>query len=118
MTEQAVTIWQYCVVDVHILKNLDDSKRGAGQDALLTLSLRVQKTDVLVHVEDVAVTQSLDILGNIDDLLQVLVLTVVEDWVVDDDAVNGGIGVCAQDGFFNVIAGNFTEGVLEPTISE
>jgi hypothetical protein len=48
----------------------------------------------LIHVEDVAVTESLDVLGDIDDLLQVLVLSIVEDGIVDNDSVNLAIGIC------------------------
>lgn len=59
----------------------------------MSLGLGVEEPDVLVHVEDVAVAEALDILLDIHDLLQVLVLPVVEDRVVDNDAVDFRIGV-------------------------
>jgi hypothetical protein len=39
------------------------------------------------------VAEALDILVHVDDLLQVLVLAVVEDGVVDDDAIDGVVFV-------------------------
>lgn len=62
--------------------------------------------------------ETLDVFGNIDNLLQVLVLAVVEDRVVDDDAVDIVVGVGGQDGTFDIVAGDFVEGVLEATIEE
>jgi hypothetical protein len=69
----------------------------------------------LVHVEDVAVAQTLHILGYIDDLLQVLVLAVVEDWVVYDDAVDVRVGVGGEDGFFDVVFGDVAARVAVAT---
>ena len=60
--------------------------------------------------------ETLDILADIDNLLQVLVVTVVEDRVVDDDAVDVRIGVGGKDGLFDIVAGDLTEGVLEATV--
>jgi hypothetical protein len=114
--EQPVSIGQNGVVDVEVLQNLDVGQRGAGQDALLTLGLRVQEPDVLIHVEDVAVAQTLDVLADVHDLLQVLVLSVVEDRVVDDNAIDVGVGVGGDEGIFDIVAGNFTEGILEATL--
>jgi len=51
----------------------------------------------------------------VDYLLQVLVLAIVENWVVDDDTVDGIVVICGQDGFLDVVAGNFAEGVFEAT---
>jgi hypothetical protein len=115
VTEETVAVGQDSVVDVEVLEDLDVGQRGAGQDGLLALGLAVQEADVLVHVEDVPVAQAFDVLGHIDDLLQVLVLAVVEDRVVDDDAVDVVVGVGGQNGFFDVVAGDFAEGVLEST---
>lgn len=44
------------------------------------------------------------ILGYVDNLLQVLVVSVVENRVVYDDAVNIRVDVCSQDGFFDIVA--------------
>lgn len=93
MPEQPVSIRQNCVVDVQVLEDLNVREGRAREDAFLSLGLGVEEPDVLVHVEDVAVAKTLDILLYVDDLLQVLVLPVVEDRVVDDDAVDLRIGV-------------------------
>ena len=60
-------------------------------------------------------TESLNVFEDIDNLLQVLILAVIEDWIVDDDTINGGVSVRGQDSFFNVITGNFTKRILEST---
>lgn len=113
MSEETVSVRQDGVVDVEVLEDLDVGQRGAGQDGLLALGFAVQEADVLVHVEDVAVAQALDVFGYIDYLLQVLILAGAEDGVVDDYAVDVVVGVCVQDGLFNVIAGHLAHGVLE-----
>lgn len=118
VAEQTVAVGENRVVDVEVLEDLDVGQRGARQDALLALGLGVQEADVLVHVEDVTVAETLNILADIDDLLQVLVLTVVEDGVVDDNAVNVRVGVGRDDGLFDVVAGDFTEGILEAAVDK
>lgn len=118
VTEQTVAGGQDSVVDIEVLEDLNDGQRGTGQDALLALGLGVQEADVLVHVEDVTMAETFDVFGNIDNLLQVLVLTVVEDRVVDDDTVDVVVGVGGQDGTFDIVAGDFAEGVREATIEE
>lgn len=113
MSEETVAVGQDCVVDVEVLEDLDIRQGGAGQDRFLALGLAVQEADVLVHVEDVAVAQALDVFGYVDDLLQVLVLAGAEDGVVDDYAVDVVVGVGVQDGLFDVVAGDLAHGVLE-----
>lgn len=93
MAEESVAVRQDGVVDVQVFEDLDDGEWCAGEHAFLALGLLVQEADVLVHVEDVAVAEALDILVHVDDLLQVLVLAVVEDGVVDDDAIDGVVFV-------------------------
>lgn len=118
VTEQTVAVGKDSVVDVEVLEDLDVGQRGARQDALLALGLWIQEADVLVHVEDVTMAETLDILANIDDLLQVLVMTVVEDGVVDDNAVNVRVAVGGDDGLFDIVAGDFAEGVLEAAVQK
>lgn len=115
VSEETVSVRQDGVVDVEVLENLDVGERGARQDGLLALGFAVQEADVLVHVEDVAVAQALNVFGYIDYLLQVLVLASAEDGVVDDYAVDVVVGVCVQDGLFDVVAGHLAHGVLETT---
>lgn len=103
--EQAVAVRQDRVVDVQVFEDLDHGERRAREDALDQL-LIIQKPDVLVHVEDVLVAETLDVLGHRDDLLQVLVLAVVEDRVVHDDAVDGVVHVAGHDGLFDVVFGD------------
>jgi hypothetical protein len=55
----------------------------------------------LVHVEDVAVGEALDVFIEGDELLDVAVLaTRGEDRVVDDDAINSAVVVRGDDGIF------------------
>lgn len=60
-------------------------------------------------------TQPFDVLGYIHDLLQVLVLTVVEDGIINDYAVDIVVGVGGQDGFFDFFFVDVAAGVLETT---
>jgi hypothetical protein len=90
---ETVPIGQNRVVDVQVFQDFDDSKWGAGEKALLALGFRVEEANVLVHVEDVTVAKALYILGNVDNLLEILVLSVVEDGVVYDDAVDVGVNI-------------------------
>ena len=76
----------------------------------------VQKPDILVHIEDVLMRQTFDILRDVHDLLEVLVLSVVEDRIVHNDAVNTVIMVCCNDGLLHVVFANYLHGVLEATV--
>lgn len=57
--------------------------------------------------------QTFDVLGYIDALAEVFVLSVVVDGVVDDNTINVRINVCVEDIFFNGLAGDFAQGVAE-----
>lgn len=107
-----IPIRQYGIVYPQILEDLNNSERGARQDALLRV-LGVEEPYVLVHVEDVAVGKALDVLGERDKLLDVLVLPRVEDRVVDYYAVDGGIRVGGEDGIFELFAIDGAELELE-----
>ena len=54
MPVQSVPIRQDCIIDMEVLEDFDHCKWSAGQDALL-LVVRVEKSDVLVHVKDILV---------------------------------------------------------------
>lgn len=84
----------------------------------MLLSGRVEVADILVHVEDISMTETFDIFGYIDDLLQVLVLSRVEDWVVDYHSINVLVGVGGDYGVFNFILGHFAEGVAVSAVLE
>lgn len=71
----------------------------------------------MVHVENVAVREALDVLVDGDDLLQVLVLARAEDGVVDYYAVDGGVGVGVEECVFELVAVGFAEGEGEATVS-
>lgn len=73
---EAVTVGKNSVVDSDIFHHLDQSEGGAGDDTLLGLGL-VEEADVVVHIIDVLVVQTLDILADIDDVLEILVLNEV-----------------------------------------
>lgn len=90
LAEESVTRSQDRVVDLQVLKDLDYSERSARKDGLLAVLGRVNKADVVVHVVDVLVSKTLDVLAEIDRLLDVLVVgrVVGEDGIVDDHAVD------------------------------
>ena len=52
-------------------------------------------------------TEPLDIFAYICDLLQVLVLSVIENWIVDDDPIDIAIGICSEDSAFELFAVDF-----------
>lgn len=117
MPMQAVPVWENCIVDLQVLQNFDDSQGRARQDRLLTLRLRVQVPDVLVHVEDVPMAEALDVLGHVHDLLQVLVLPIVENGVVYDNPVDVIVSVRGEDRLFDLFFGNFAQCVAKPTVA-
>ena len=79
---------------------------------------RVQEADVLEEVEDVPVGEAFDVFVDGGDLLQVLVLAGVENGVVDDDAVDGVVGVGGQDGAFELFAVDFAQGESASTADD
>ncbi len=91
---------------MEIFEDLNDGKRSAREDGFLLLKSRrrIKKAYVLVHVEDVAVAEAFDILGNVDDLLDILVLSIVEDRIIDYDPINIRVGICFKYSVFDVIA--------------
>ena len=76
----------------------------------------IKKAYVLVHIEDVAVAEAFNILGHVNDLLEILILSIVEYRIIDYDPVNIGIGICFKDSIFDVIAGDITKSITEFTI--
>lgn len=52
-------------------------------------------------------TEPLYIFVCVCDLLQILVLSVIEDWIVDDDPIDISIGICSQDSAFELFAVDF-----------
>lgn len=112
--EQTVPVGQDRVVDVQVFEDLDHGERRARQDRLDRLPV-VEEPDVLVHVEDVLVAQALDVLAHRDNLLQVLVLSVVEDRVVHDDSVHRGVVVGRHDRLLDVVLCDVLERIREAT---
>jgi hypothetical protein len=76
---------------------------------------RVKKTYILIHIEDISVAEAFDILGNVNDLLEILILSIVEDRIVDYDSVNLGVRICCKDSILNVVARDFTKSITEST---
>ena len=60
--------------------------------------------------------EAFDIFGDVYDLLQVLILSVAEDGIVHDDAVDFGIVVRIDDGVLEEFAIDFSELECEATI--
>jgi hypothetical protein len=48
-------------------------------------------------------TKTFDIFGHINNLLEILVLSIVEDWVVHDDAVDFRVCICGYQCIFNIV---------------
>ena len=94
-----------------MLQHLHHREGCAGQDGFLLVEGRIEEADVLVHVEDVLVGEALDVFVQCDQLLDVLVLAggAREYGVVDYDAVDGWVGVGAEDGVFDVFLGDEAE---------
>ena len=99
LAEEAVAGGEDGVVDLQVLEDLDDGEGRAGQDRLLLVLGRVEEAHVVVHVVQVLVAHTLDVLGEVDRLLDVLVVRRVlrEDGVVDDDAVDDLLVVGLHD---------------------
>jgi hypothetical protein len=57
-----------------VFKDFDDCERCAGEDGFESIRGGVEKSDVLVHVEDICVGETFDIFGNRDELFNVRVL--------------------------------------------
>ena len=77
--------------------------------------LVIKETDVLVHVEDVPMTKTLDVLAHIYDLLQILVLAIVEDGIVDNDTVDISIVVGGDNSLFDIVLVHRSKGVSKAT---
>ena len=59
--------------------------------------------------------QTFDILFDVDNLLQILILSIVENGIVDDDSVYAIVLVCGNDGLFYVILPDGANSVLKST---
>lgn len=79
-----------CVVDLQMLEDLDDGQRSAWQNGFHGI-VRIQKTDVLVHVTDELRSQAFDVLEHADGPLQSAVSLGVENGIVDDHTVDVAI---------------------------
>lgn len=73
--------------------NLDYRQWCTWQDALLRLSF-IQESDVVIHIVNVTMTQSLDIFEYIDTVLQIRVLPVSKDWIIHHDTINARVIIC------------------------
>jgi len=69
----------------------------------------------LVHVEDVLVAKTFDVFADIHDLLEILILSGVEDGIVDNNAVYGWVIVGGDDCFFNVVLFHPAERIVKAT---
>lgn len=60
--------------------------------------------------------ETFDVLGDVDDLLEVLVLPGVEDRVVDNYPIDVRVGVRGDYGVFDIVLVDLAEGVAESTV--
>lgn len=70
---ETVSVGENSVIDSDIFHDLDQTQGCAGDNALFRLCF-VQETDIVVHVVDVLVVQTLDILAHVNNVLKVLIL--------------------------------------------
>jgi len=107
------------VVNLKMLEYFDNSKWCARKNRLLLVRRRIEKPDVLIHVEDVFVRQTLDIFFQSYKLLDVSVLTrsTREDWIVNNDAVDCIVNVRSEDCFFDIFLCDFAEIKLKATVN-
>lgn len=111
--KKPVSVRQDDVVNVQVLQDLDHSQRRAWQDTLLR-TRAIQISDVLVHVENVAMAETLDIFGDVDDLLEVLILTIVENGIVNYNAIDIRIRICGDESLFDILPIDCTECIAKP----
>ena len=101
LTEEAVARRQDRVVDLQMLERLDEGQRRARQDGLLLVRRRIEEADVMIHVVNVLVAETLHVLVQCYYLLDVSVVgqVVFPDGIVDDDAVDSTVLVGRGDFF-------------------
>jgi hypothetical protein len=117
LAKKSIAVRQNGIVDLKMLQNLDYSQRSARQDGLFHILRRIQKSDVVVHVIDMLVAETLHILCQGHGLLDVPVMCRVarEDWVVDEDAVDLVIFIGSHDLFFELVLVDLTKLKVEST---
>lgn len=105
LAEEAVAVGEDGVVDLQVFEDLDDGEGRAGEDGLFGVGRGVEEADVVVHVVEVLVAETFDVLGERDGFLDVLVVGGIagEDGVVDEDAVYAVIVVGVHNGFFKKV---------------
>ena len=60
-------------------------------------------------------TEALDVFGDVHDLLEVLVLSVVENGIVDYDAVDIIVRIGGQERIFDLVTVNLAQAIPEST---
>lgn len=59
---EAVSVGEDAVIDAEVFEDFDDGEGGTGEDALEGVVRGVKEADVLIHVENVAMREPLDVL--------------------------------------------------------
>lgn len=101
LSVEAVSIGEDGVVDLEVFQRFDNRQWGAREDGLFEIGRGVEEANVVVHVEEVGVAETFNILGEGDSLLDVAVLMALvggPDGVVDEDTVDFGVVVGGDDG--------------------
>lgn len=114
--KQTVSIREDGVIDLEIFQNLDYGEWGARENRLLGFLL-IEEPNVLVHVEKVVVAESFDIFCGIDKVLDIAVLSrgSRENGVVNNDAVDGLVGIGINDFLLNIFFLDSPEGEIKAT---
>lgn len=111
---QTVPIRQDGLVDLQVLEDLYEREGRARENALF-LPFVVEKPLVLIQVEQILVAQAFDVLFSIDYLLEVLILSIAEYGVVDDDSIHDWILVGANYSLLNVVSFHDSQFKCKPT---
>lgn len=101
---EAVSVRENSIVDLEMLQDFDAGQWGARKDRLL-LGIVIELADILIHIENIFVAQSFNILFDGDCLLNILVSVGCcgEDGVVDNDPMNVVVLICFNDSTFKLL---------------
>jgi hypothetical protein len=114
--KQTISVREDGVVDLEIFQNFDYGEWRAGENRLLGFLL-IEKSDILIHVEEIVVAESFDIFCGIDKVLNVTVLPggSRENRVVNDNTVDGLVGIGIDDFLLDVFLLNGPEAEIKAT---
>lgn len=108
--KETVTAWEDGVVHVQIFQNFDEGEWGTREDRLLrVVQVGLNVTLVVIHSEEVGVTQALNVFLLTWQLLNVCVTAGLmrENRVIDNNSVNIVVLVGSEDSGFELCGADF-----------